>query len=199
MLARMFRPHPFVLSRMSAMRPAAVRPAVVRMVSTDLGAPLRSREEQEATTPRRGMATAVTTTSAQKDTALEVRTRRASPPNDTRSLPARGGRKTGLGPERMHFGWNCCRVLRSPSVLTPILPFCAVCRPPRARTQTGYQYLSLYRGPVGDKSQRTVHYAITGSTRFVYAAAVRVFILKVRAILLPANTWRRRIKRTRRA
>jgi hypothetical protein len=74
------------------------------------------------------------------------------------------------------------------------------CVPPaRARTQTGYQYLSLYRGPVGDKSQRTVHYAITGSTRFVYAAAVRVFILKVRAILLPANTWRRRIKRTRRA
>eukprot|EP01043_Picozoa_sp_COSAG02_P046607 COSAG02_NODE_4376_length_5437_cov_3.803484_4_plen_154_part_00 len=51
--------------------------------------------------------------------------------------------------------------------------------------QTGYQYLSLYRGPAGDKSQRTVHYAITGSTRFVYAAAVRVFILKVRLPSLP--------------
>ena len=46
--------------------------------------------------------------------------------------------------------------------------------------QTGYQYLSLYRNTPGDKSQRTIHYAITGSTRFVYAAAIRVFILKVR-------------------
>lgn len=44
---------------------------------------------------------------------------------------------------------------------------------------TGYQYLSLYRNTIGDKSQRTIHYAITGSTRFVYAAAIRVFILKL--------------------
>lgn len=48
--------------------------------------------------------------------------------------------------------------------------------------QTGYQYLSLYRNTPGDKSQRTIHYAITGSTRFVYAAAIRVFILKVRDV-----------------
>jgi len=45
--------------------------------------------------------------------------------------------------------------------------------------ETGYQYLSLYRNTVGDKSQRTTHYAITGSTRMVYAAAIRVFVLKL--------------------
>jgi hypothetical protein len=52
--------------------------------------------------------------------------------------------------------------------------------PSLVAAQTGYQYHSLYRNTIGDKSQRTIHYAITGSTRFVYAAAVRVLILKVR-------------------
>lgn len=72
MLSRMLlgaRP-PCMLIR--TMRVQTVRPAV-RLFSTDLTAPLRGKEEGvEAGAPKRGMATAVTTTSGHKDTALEV-------------------------------------------------------------------------------------------------------------------------------
>ena len=72
MLSRMLmgaRPASMLLRNM---RLQTVRPAV-RLFSTDLTAPLRGKEEGvEAGAPKRGMATAVTTTGGDKDTALEV-------------------------------------------------------------------------------------------------------------------------------
>ena len=55
--------------------------------------------------------------------------------------------------------------------------------------QVGYQYHGLYKNTPGDKSKRTTTYMIMGGTRFLYAAAVRVFILKVsrRPLSSPAS------------
>ena len=59
-------------------RPAAARPLVARMMST-VPTTLRNREEPQAETPRRGLASgAVSTVSAEKDTALEVRPKKST-------------------------------------------------------------------------------------------------------------------------